>query len=85
MPLPASVTAVPSVTVWSSPAFAVGGSLSAWMVTATASVALAPPAVTVNSNVNVVSPVNSGAVNVGVTVVAPVNGTVGVPPLRRHE
>ena len=54
-------------------------------VIVTVSVALAPPAVTVNSKVNVVISVRFGAVNVGVAVLAPVNTTVGGPPLCRHE
>ena len=75
----------PSVTVWSCPAFAVGSSLSAWTVTATVSVPLAPPAVTVSVNVSVPFDVRFGAVKLGVAVVEPVSVTLGLPPVWLHE
>ena len=54
------------------------GNLS-FTVMVTVSLALAPPAVTVSSNVNSVVADTCGAVNVGVAVPAPVRVTAGLP------
>ena len=75
----------PASTVWSAPAFTVRPSSSAWTVTATESVALAPPAVTVSVNVRTAFAFSSGAVKLGVAVVEPVRLTFGLPPVWLHE
>ena len=80
---PASVTAAPSATVWSAPAFAVGA--SPFTVTSTASAAESEtPSFTVSENVRTVSTVTSGAVNVGAAALAELSVTAGVPPVCVH-
>ena len=73
----------------SSPSFALASAIDrvgfvtpgerSFTVMVTVSLALAPPAVTVSSNVNSVRADTCGAVNVGVSVAAPVRVTAGLP------
>src|SRR5262245_39467373 len=77
-PFPFRFTVAPESTVWSTPAFAVGGIFAgALTLIVTESAALAAPSlsVTVRLNVRVAGPV--AAVNHGVDVFAPFSATVG--------
>ena len=91
--LPDRLTASPSSTVWSGPAFAdsgLGGTPEAAdTVTSTVSVSVSiasEPTPTVSVNVSVTSLVRPvGAVKPAVAVFAPVSVTVGLPPVWLHE
>ena len=79
LPPPSSLAHMPSATVRSLPASAVGGSL---MPARTATVTVSgeevlPPLVTVRENASVPSVGNCGAVNVGLAAVGELSVTVG--------
>ena len=84
-PAASSETDIPSSTVWSGPASAVGGSLVGWTVISTVSASVPPlPSLTSTSNVSVVAVSTSGAANDGVAAFPSWSETDG-PPVWVHE